>query len=131
MDNFGSSNFGDDDLKGPIPFDDIGSGDVSHSPMDLDGGGGEEKIPSIGPASAPAAAPTVGKSGPAVVSTDRISGVKTFITKLHAGSVEFLDEIINSWLKDNPGVIIKRTNTVVGEVRSKTTEPNLIITVWY
>ena len=130
MDNFGSSNFGDDDFKEPIPFDSLGGGDASSSPMDLDRGDSEEKIPSISPASTPTE-PTVVKPGKAIVSSDRITGVKTFFTKLHSGSIDFLDEIITDWLSDNPGLTVKRTNMVIGEVHSKTTEPNLIVSVWY
>lgn len=129
MDNFDSSNFGDDAISEPIPFDDTSGGDVSHSPMDLDGGDGE-KIPTISPASTPAGH-IVGKSGQPIVSSDQITGVKSFFTKLHAGSIEFLDEMITDWLSENPGLSVKRTNMVIGEVRSKTTEPNLIITIWY
>jgi hypothetical protein len=58
-------------------------------------------------------------------------GVKTFFTKLHAGAIEFLDEQITNWLKDNPGITIKRTNTVTGEIQGTKTEPNIIVTVWY
>ena len=65
------------------------------------------------------------------VSTDRISGVKTFFTKLHPGAIQFLDEQICDWLKANPAVIIKRTNVTTGEIQAKKTEPNIIITVWY
>jgi hypothetical protein len=45
--------------------------------------------------------------------------------------MDFLDEQITKWLKDNPGIIIKRTNTVTGEIQGKKTEPNIVITVWY
>jgi hypothetical protein len=65
------------------------------------------------------------------VSTNRVTGVKTFFTKLHPGAMEFLDEQITKWLKENPGVMIKRTNTVTGDVQAKKTEPNIIITIWY
>ena len=62
---------------------------------------------------------------------ERIGGVKTFFTKLHAGAIDFLDQQITRWLKENPGVTVKRTNTVVGEIQAKKTEPNILITVWY
>jgi hypothetical protein len=57
--------------------------------------------------------------------------MKIFFTKLHGGSLDFLTQQINEWLKDNPGITIKKTDAVVGDVISKKTEPNLIITVWY
>jgi hypothetical protein len=65
------------------------------------------------------------------VSSTRITGVKTFFTKLHPGAIEFLDEQICMWLKGNPGVSIKQTNVTTGLVQSKKTEPNILITVWY
>jgi hypothetical protein len=61
----------------------------------------------------------------------RIEGVKTFFTKLHPGAINFLDEQITKWLKENPGVSIKRTNVITGQIQAKKTEPNIIITVWY
>ena len=62
---------------------------------------------------------------------NHITGIKTFYTKLHAGGIDYIDEVINKWLKANPDVRIKRTNTVTGEVQGKKTEPNIIVTVWY
>ncbi len=112
-----------------IPFDDSddeSSGNqVSHAPLDL--GGGSSPAP-VAPAPAPAAKKTA--SAP-VASEARITGIKIFFTKLHAGALDFLSEQITEWLKKNPGVAIKRTNAVVGEIAAKKTEPNLIITAWY
>jgi len=117
----------DDDLDKPIPFDDDDTGqtNVSHSPLNLGGSG-----------PAAAAKPTVARLATAqpaekAVSTDRITGVRTFFTKLHPGAMEFLDGQIKNWLKANPGVVIKRTNIATGQVQAKKTEPNIIITVWY
>lgn len=118
----------------PIPFDDSddeSSGNqVSHAPLDL--GGGSKSAPAAKPPAPKKAvsAPAASQEAP-VASGDRITGIKIFFTKLHAGAVDFLSEQITEWLKNNPGIVIKRTNAVVGEVASKKTEPNLIITVWY
>ncbi len=122
MENLDSGRFAGDDDDKPIPLDDEGPGgaSVSHSPLNLGGGG---RAGMTGPA--PRA------EGGKVVSADRITGIKTFFTKLHPGAMEFLDEQINKWLKDNPGIQIKRTDTTTGEVQAKKTEPNIIITVWY
>ena len=112
-----------DDSDKPIPFDNagIGAASVSHVPLNL-GGGAVAKAPE----------PAVKKPVEKITSSpDRITGVKTFFTKLHPGALEFLDEQINLWLKENPGLKIKSTNVVTGEVQGKKTEPNLIITVWY
>ena len=137
MDNFNSSNFGgqnlndpiplDQDLDKPIPLEDIsiGGGGVSHSPLDL-GGSSPVEIPKI---KVPGSAAK--KPAEKVVSSERITGVKTFFTKLHEGAIHFLDELITKWLRENPEVIIKRTNIVTGEIQAKKTEPNIIITIWY
>jgi hypothetical protein len=117
----------DKDLS-PTPFE--GSGgpetEVSHAPLNL--GGGNASSP------APAAKPTpkrAAKSQAPVTPGDRITGVRIFFTKLHAGALDFLSEQITEWLKTNPNITIKRTNITVGEIAAKKTEANLIITVWY
>ena len=136
MDNLDMSNFGSQDLNEPIPldkdfdkpipFDDVGTSEtgVSHLPLDL--GGGTAKVPKV-----EVPKPVAKKPAEKIVSTDRIAGVKTFFTKLHPGAMNFLDEQITTWLKNNPGVTIKRTNIVTGQLQAKKTEPNIIITVWY
>lgn len=115
----------------PIPFDneESGSKSVSHSPLSLG------KTAAEGQSSEPAS--QMQPSRPVEVkknvssTEDRITGVKTFFTKLHAGAIEFLDEQISGWLKENPAVKIKRINTVTGDLAAKKTEPNIIITIWY
>lgn len=137
MDNFNSSNFGgqnindpiplDQDLDKPIPLEDIsiGGGGVSHAPLDL-GGSSPVEMPKI-----EAPKPAAQKPTEKVASSDRITGVKTFFTKLHPGAINFLDEQITKWLRENPEVVIKRTNIITGEIQAKKTDPNIIITVWY
>ena len=132
MDNFDSSNITpSEDRNAPIPFDndDKSGASVSHSPLNL-GGGGTAEAPKV-EAAPHLAKPDAKKPAEKVVSTERITGVKTFFIKLHAGSIDFLDEQISNWLKQNPGITIKRTDTVTGDVAGKKTEPNIIITVWY
>jgi hypothetical protein len=143
MDNFESSNFPSSERNtDPIPFDDgadLSEPSVSHSPLDLGGGGVIEQIPKEEapkiemPSSPPAPGPkpTVSVPAEATASGDRITGVKTFFTKLHAGAIDFLSEQITKWLRENPGITIKRTNIVTGEIQGKKTEPNIIITIWY
>ncbi len=137
MDNFDSINLGGpnlnepiplgENLDKPVPLDDAGVGGtgVSHSPLDL-GGSSPVEAPKI-----EVPKPVTIKPAEKVVSTERIAGVKTFFTKLHAGAINFLDEQITKWLTENPDVKIKRTNIVTGEIQSKKTEPNIIITIWY
>jgi hypothetical protein len=129
MDNFGIDKTPPGrDLDEPIPFDDddtSGAG-VSHSPLDLGGGGATKPSKIEMPTEAAAKKPAE-----KINSAERITGIKTFFTKLHPGAMDFLDEQITKWLKDNPGIIIKRTNTVTGEIQGKKTEPNIVITVWY
>lgn len=131
MDNFDSSKVpGNEKLDAPIPFDDVNtSKTVSHSPLTL-GGGGPVEAPKI-KAAPHLTRPAEKKPQEKIVSSDRITGIKTFFAKLHPGAMEFLDEQIGNWLKKNPGVTIKRTNVTTGEVQAKKTEPNIIITVWY
>jgi len=150
MDNFDSSNPGnedadksspsegrdksiplDEDLDKAIPSDDDDTSDtsISHSPLDL-GGSGTVKVPKV-KATAKVVKPAAKKPVEKIVSTDRIRSVKTFFAKLHAGSLDFVDGQIVNWLKENPDITIKQTNTTVGNVVGKTTEPNIIITVWY
>jgi hypothetical protein len=125
-----------ENLDEPISInDDNTSGaSVSHSPLDLGSGGNSSSVAGAGqkieipaqPAGADAKKP-----GEKVTSAERITGVKTFFTKLHPGAMSFLDEQITKWLKGNPSITIKRTNIITGEVQAKKTEPNIIITVWY
>ena len=132
MDNLSNSGFAPDkDLDKPIPFDDDTSGaNVSHSPLDLGGSGSAPAAPKI-KATSGVVRPVAAKPAEAVTSAERITGVRTFFTKLHSGAIDFLDGQITDWLHKNPGIVIKRTNTVVGEVQGKKTEPNIIVTVWY
>jgi len=134
MDNFDINNPINDNsdqpipLDEPIPFDEAVASEtgVSHSPLDLGGGSSTAQTPKI-----EAPKPFLKKPAEKIVSTDRIAGVKTFFTKLHPGAMNFLDEQITNWLKENPDVKIKRTNVATGDVQAKKTEPNIIITVWY
>jgi hypothetical protein len=137
MDNFNQSNFGgqnindpiplDQDLDKPIPLEDIsiGGGSVSHAPLDL-GGSSPVEAPKI-----KVPQPVTKKPTEKIASGERITGVRTFFTKLHPGAINFLDEQITKWLTENPEITVKRTNIVVGEIQAKKTEPNIIITVWY
>jgi hypothetical protein len=122
----------DDDLDKPIPLDDANTGqtNVSHSPLNL-GGSGPAAAAKPTAAKPSVARPATAQPAEKAVSTDRITGVKTFFTKLHPGAMEFLDGQIKDWLTANPGVVIKRTNIATGEVQAKKTEPNIIITVWF
>ena len=150
MDNLGNNNRLSNSDQ-PIPFDDVDkpiplgndpsndSPGVSRAPLTLGGGGGQPTpAPKLAPKPAPKPAPKIVTSTPSatkptapVTSGARITGIKTFFTKLHPGALEFLDEQINSWLAKNPQVSIKHTNITTGQVQSKKTEPNIIITVWY
>ncbi|MHC4727822.1 MAG: hypothetical protein ACYS17_11410 [Planctomycetota bacterium] len=141
MDNFNSNNFGgqnindpiplDQDLDKPIPLEDIsiGGGSVSHAPLDL-GGSSPVEINKEAP-KIKVPQPATKKPTAKVTSGERITGVKTFFTKLHPGAINFLDEQITKWLAENPEVVIKRTNIITGEIQAKKTDPNIIITVWF
>src|SRR4030042_5946846 len=106
---------------------DSGQMKVSHAPLNL--GGSATPVMPRPPAPKPVAAKPMDSHVP--VAAARVTCVKTFFTKLHAGAIEFLDEQINKWLQENPGVRIKMTNTTTGEIQGKKTEPHIIIHVWY
>jgi hypothetical protein len=135
MDNLDSNKISPgEDLNAPIPLEeDLDSVNVSHSPLNL-GGGSVAKVPKVKPAAKPEtpklSAP-VAKPAGKVAATEQITAVKTFFAKLHVGAIEFLDEQITNWLKSNPDITVRQTNTVVGEIQGKKTEPNIIITIWY
>ncbi|UCE98701.1 MAG: hypothetical protein JSV82_05785 [Planctomycetota bacterium] len=131
MDNLSNSGVSsDNNLNKPNPFDDDTSGsNVSHSPLNL-GGGSRAEAPKVEAVSG-AVTPVTSKPAETASSSERITGVKTFFTKLHSGAIAFLDEQITNWLRNNPGIVIKRTNTVVGEIQAKKTEPNIVVTIWY
>ena len=57
--------------------------------------------------------------------------MKTFYAKLHPGALAYLEEQIGNWLKDNPNIVVKRTDVTVGDVQGKTTEPNIVVVIWY
>ena len=122
MDEFQAGKPGEDK---PIPFNDGLS--VSHSPLDLGGG----TSGSANESAEETPMPVIRDTGKKMSWPDRITGIKSFYTKLHSGAIDFLDEQICKWLMDNPGVTIKRTNTVTGDIVGKKTEPSIIITVWY
>ena len=105
--------------------------------------------PAAGPAIGTASGPSPGPAAPAMAKIQapqpalhkpittasapagRITGCRTFFAKLHTGAIEFLDEQISIWLRDNPGIFVKYTNTTTGEIQGKKTEPNILVTVWY
>ncbi len=132
--NLGNQNLNEpSSLNNPIPLDDAGTDNtsVSHAPLDL---GSSKPIEISKTPSAPqptVKAPSQPTAAAAPAPMGRITGVRTFFTKLHPGAINFLDEQITEWLKKNPDIVIKRTNIVVGEIQAKKTEPNILITVWY
>lgn len=143
------------DEEKTIPFDDsdpvppAAAGAVSRKPLNLGGSrpvapatpAAPPKVakPAARPVAQPAAKPAAASVAKAVAqanpspaaATERITRMKIFVIKLHHGSLEFVEEQIAEWLRDNPDVVIKRTDVSVGEVQAKKTEPNLIINVWY
>ena len=124
---------------------------VSRAPLSLGHGAGAPAAPAASgapgatkPPTAPAAsgapvaskAPAVKLAPPrpataAAPAGERITTCRTFFTKLHPGAIKFLEEQINAWLKENPSIVIKRTDVTVGEILEKKSEPSLIIIVWY
>ena len=143
MDNVGSNNptpkpTAPSPLEGetapPIrlePAPAAGAPSVSRAPLNLGSGAGAAAPPA--PPAAPRG-PVLRPAPPrpaAVAGSDRITTCKTFFTKLHPGALHFVEEQISGWLKDNPGIVIKRTDMVTGDITEKKAEPSLIIVVWY
>jgi hypothetical protein len=125
MDNMNTSN-----SKVINPASPVSKPGISHAPLNL--GGGSSEAVSITPL--PVASPpkqTAIKTAESSVSAERIRGMKTFYAKLHPGALAYLEEQIGTWLKDNPNNIIKRTDVTVGDVQGKTTEPNIVVVIWY
>ena len=133
MDNVSSSN-------PPIPLDGgagqpirpgaapaTGTPNVSRAPLSLGGAASTPAAPK-----APVLRPVPPKpAAGAAPAGDRITTCKTFFTKLHPGAIRFLEEQITAWLKDNPAVVLKRTDVITGEILEKKAEPSLIIVIWY
>ncbi len=103
---------------------------ISHAPLDLGGQSSGIEVPEL-KVPKQAVQASAGVSEQAAVHLGRITGAKTFFTKLHAGAIEFLDQQIIKWLTENPDVVVKKTNVVTGSIQGKKVEPNIIITVWY
>jgi hypothetical protein len=114
-----------------------GAPNVSRAPLNLGGTGAPVAPAAPKPPVAPAAPkPPVVRPAPpklpvAVAAGERITTVKMFFTKLHPGAIKFLEDQITAWLKENPGIVIKRADVTTGEITEKKSEPSLIILVWY
>ena len=133
MDDFEVINDSDElNLNEPVSLEDTASGtNILHSPLIL-GSNDKTSPPKPKPAAKPIPAPVAKPRQPQQIdASGRITHVRNFFTKLHAGAIDFLGGQINKWLLENPNIVIKRTNVVTGEIQGKKTEPNIIITVWY
>ncbi len=131
----------------PIPFDDsdppVSVPSVSRKPLTMGTNGSPrpqaaprpaqvaQKKPAPKPVAAQARAVSQQVKRAVYDDSSRITGLKTFYTKLHPGALGFVDEQVADWLKTNPTVSIKRTNVTVGDVQGKKTEANIIINIWY
>jgi hypothetical protein len=152
MDNLGNNSLPLNDQ--PIPLDDKanepgrpednpagGSPGVSRAPLNLGGAAGGPAPAAAPGARAPASLPKAPTATPrpvaaprpaaAAAAGERITACRTFFTKLHPGAIKFVEEQITNWLKENPRIVVKSTNVIMGEVQEKKTEPNIIIVVWY
>ncbi len=56
---------------------------------------------------------------------------RIFHAKLNDGALQFVQDQINDWIDQNPEVDIKHLNPNVGVVEGKSSEPHLIITLFY
>ena len=107
-----------------------GAPNVSRAPLNLGGGAAAPAAPPAAP-KAPVLRPAPPRPAAGAATGERITTCKTFFTKLHPGALRFLEEQISNWLQENPGIVIKRTDAVTGEITEKKSEPSIIIVVWY
>lgn len=57
--------------------------------------------------------------------------VKSFHCRLTGDALEYVDDMINTWLENNPSFEVKFVTTAVGEWSHKSSkEPNLVVQVW-
>ncbi len=56
---------------------------------------------------------------------------RIFHAKLNDGALQYVQNQINDWIDQNPEVDVKHLNTNVGVVEGKSSEPHLIITLFY
>jgi len=140
MEDFDIINMNNNDESEPLKIDGIESSgaEISHSPLNLGNSSGSAKpevatgqAKSLKPMNDPIRTPAATGTGELASWPDRITGMKTFFTKLHAGAIDFLEGQICDWLKNNPGITVKKTNVITGDVVGKKIEPNIIIVVWY
>jgi len=135
----------DDLLADAIPIDELelDEDEDSDLPQSSSGGGGDEDDPidlvDTGDAEdAPSQIQTFGahekheekwNRSPNTTGTGAIH-VKTFVAKLRLDAVEHLDEQINEWLDNHPEYEVKFVTTTIGDLRGKTLEPAMFMSVW-
>jgi hypothetical protein len=57
--------------------------------------------------------------------------VKSFHAKYSDQGIEHIDDQINEWLDDNPGIEVKFVTTTVHVFEGKIREPAIVMNVWY
>jgi len=57
--------------------------------------------------------------------------IRIFHAKLNDGALKFMEDQINDWVDSNPDIEIKHATTQVGVVEGKSSEPHLIVTLFY
>ncbi len=60
-----------------------------------------------------------------------ICRVRTFHAKIQQESLDFMDNVINEWLDENPDIEVKHVTATIGTLAGKHPEPNLILNIWY
>ena len=58
------------------------------------------------------------------------SHVRTFTAKTTKEGIAYMDEQINTWLAENPDVVVKFVTVVPGDIIGRTRDPSLFISVW-
>ncbi len=122
---------GDDDLAEELP----------ESQADADTEGQEISLASIAaPTIKPMSAPSIASSPtPAQHKFKRhlqhqdkgAIRCRIFHGKLNDGALQFMQDQINEWIDQSPEVDVKSVSTDVGIMEGKTSQPHLIITIFY
>ena len=56
---------------------------------------------------------------------------RIFHSKMAPTSLEFMEKQINDWLDEDDTIEVKDIGHVIGQMTGKTTEPHMIVMVWY
>lgn len=114
-------------IEGESKYGDLLGGEES-----LVSEGGESKISALRPMASASAKLNVRKTYKRVpkVGGDGAIRCRIFYSKIAVNALEHLEGQINDWL-DAENIEVKQVSQIIGNMVGKTSEPNLIVTVWF